>query len=418
MSLFGLFQAARRSPTLRGRIAFLTSMLILFVSGGLALFINLYAWVETPTSQTIPLSMPRPATPTRLPRQLEDAYRLEQVLPLPTDTPVIVTDPAQQAFSMQHEDKVRQTMLAQLATVSLVVFGVIAILGGLLAYWVSGRALRPLQQVSDTVRHIRAGTLSSRVRLENPSTELKDLVQALDSMLGNLEHSFNQQGHFASLAAHELRAPLAALRTNVEVLYHDPNATMDDYRRIMPSVTETLTRMDRLISDLLVMAKDQQSLARQEIDLIPLLADVLDSLSCLAAEHRVKLELRHADDASPMVHGEPILLARLFGNIVENAIRYNHPEGRVAVVVEQHGYKVSVTVQDTGIGMSAQDQTSIFRQFYRASHSKQLYRGGVGLGLSIASHVAKLHDGEIAFESAPGTGSTFRVQLPLYSTSN
>ncbi len=390
----------------------------MFVSGSLALFINLYAWVETPTSQTIPLSMPRPATPTRLPSELHEAYRLERVLPLPTDTPIIVTDAAQQAFSMQHEDKVRQTMLAQLATVSLMGFGLIAVLGGLLAYWVSGRALEPLQQVSDTVRHIRAGTLSSRVRLDNPSTELRNLVQALDSMLGNLEHSFNQQGHFASLAAHELRAPLAALRTNVEVLYSDPGATVDDYRRIMPSVTDTLTRMDRLISDLLVMAKDQQSLARQEIDLIPLLADVLDGLACLAVEHHVKLRLRHADEVAPVVYGESTLLTRLFANIVENAIRYNHPEGTVTVVVEEHGSTVRVAIQDTGIGMTAQEQASIFGQFYRGPGSGKRHRGGVGLGLSISSHVAKLHEGDIAVESAPGIGSKFLVQLPIYATSN
>lgn len=392
----------------------------MLVSGSLALFINLYATFEKPTSQSAALHIPHPrhpATPTPAFQEVQNAYKVESLLPVPTDTPIVVTDPSQQQFSMQHEDKVRQTLLAQLTSISIFGFLVIAALSGLMAYWLSGRALQPLQQITDTVKRIRAGTLASRVNLDSPSTELKDLGQALDAMLSNLEQSFNQQGHFASLAAHELRTPLASLRANVEVLYSDTHATVDDYRNIMPAVTDTLTRMDRLISDLLVMAKDEQSVHRQEIDLIPLLADVLDDFSRLAAEHGITLELRHADDVAPIVKGELTLLARLFGNLLENAIRYNHPQGKVTVLVEQHGSRAQVTVQDTGIGMTAQEQASIFGQFYRGSRSRQLHRGGTGLGLAISSHVAKLHDGTISVHSSPDNGSRFLVQLPLHSHS-
>jgi two-component system sensor histidine kinase ArlS len=398
----------------------LTSLLVMLVTGSLALYINLYATFEKPTSQSAALHIPHPrhsAIPTPALQEVQNANRVESVLPIPTDTPIVVTDPAQQPFSMQHEDKVRQTLLAQLTSISIFGFLMIAVLSGLMAYWLSGRALQPIQQVSDTVKGIRAGTLASRVNIDSPSTELKNLVQALDGMLSNLEQSFNQQGHFASLAAHELRTPLASLRTNVEVLYSDSHATVDDYRNIMPAVTDTLTRMDRLISDLLVMAKDEQSVTHQDIDLIPLLAEVLDDFSRLAAEHGITLELRHADDVAPIIKGEPTLLARLFGNLIENAIRYNHPQGKVTVLVEQHGSRVQVTVQDTGIGMTAQEQASIFAQFYRGSRSRQLNLGSTGLGLSLCAHIVRLYGGTISVHSSPDNGSRFLVQLPLHSDS-
>ncbi len=400
--MLSFFQRARRSPTLRGRLAFLTSLLIIVVSGGLALFINLYATLESPTSETTALSAPRPDKPS-VPRQPGQ----------PSPTPLSIEDPTEVIHTSQYEDSIRKSVLAQFSAISVAGFLVIALLSGFLAYWIAGRALSPLDHVSNTVRQIRASTLHNRVSVDNPSAELRDLMNAFDSMLSNLESSFRQQGHFASLAAHELRTPLAMLQTNLEIVYSDPHSTVEDYRRLVPAVTHALSRMNRLISDLLVMAKDEDALVYEDIDLVPLIAEVLEEMSPLSKEHGVSLSLEHGDDVTPVVHGDPELLNRVFANLIENAIRYNTRGGKVRVEVSQVGELVLVVVEDTGLGISTEAQSNIFASFYRADASRQLHSSGVGLGLSIVAHVVKLHHGDVHVESTPGTGSKFFVQLPV-----
>jgi signal transduction histidine kinase len=301
-------------------------------------------------------------------------------------------------------------LLGRIGTVSLIGLGIVALLAAVGAYWLAGVALRPLGVMAGAVKGIRASRLDQRLEVSSSDREVRELAAALDTMLEGLQNSFDNQSNVASLAAHELRTPMATLRTSLESIHADPNATVEDYRQLVPLTSRTLGRMDRLISDLLVMAREEASLAQEEVELRVLLADVLEELTPLAREHGVHLKLREENRVS--VRGDAALLACVFSNLVENGIRYNHRDGAVTIEVANLGSHACVTISDSGIGIPVEERTRIFQQFYRAPESRRLNKAGSGLGLSIVAHILKLHNGWVYVEGASPHGTRFRVQIP------
>ncbi|TME66276.1 MAG: two-component sensor histidine kinase, partial [Chloroflexi bacterium] len=211
--------------------------------------------------------------------------------------------------------------------------------------------------------------------------------------------------------AHELRTPLASLRTNLEVVTADKDATLDDHRAMVATQERALTRLERLIADLLILATSEQPPVRSEVALAPVLEEVLCDLKQQADTRQVTLRL--IDRAEVMVHGNGQLLARAFSNLVENGLYYNHPGGEVVVTLDQKEEQAVVTVADTGIGIDADKQAHIFERFYRVDCSRARHKGGAGLGLSIVAAIVQQHDGHVQVESVAGRGSTFIVVLPL-----
>ena len=309
---------------------------------------------------------------------------------------------------------VRGEVFGQLRIVSLIGLGVIIALGGIGSYWLAGRALRPVRQLAQTAQEINAKTLAARLNLQGPKDELSQLAGAFDGMLDRLETAFEQQGRFVADAAHELRTPLTTLRAGLDIVSAAPEATIELYRATTTILERALTRLQRLVDDLLLLATEEPSWHKLPVAIEPIVEEVLLDLKALAAEQAVTLKL--TGDSDLMTRGDSSLLARVFRNLIENGIRYNRQGGEVVANFFNEGEWLVVTVADTGTGIPVEQKSRIFDRFYRADSSRSRHEGGAGLGLSIARHIVLLHGGRIEVESIVDVGSTFIVKLPLHRT--
>src|ERR1019366_1635285 len=302
-------------------------------------------------------------------------------------------------------------LLQELQSASLMGLGMVTIFSGIGAYWLAGIALRPVRQVSEAAQKVSASTLHTRLALEGPEDEVKELADTFDDMLERLEQNFTRQSRFVADVAHELRTPLASLRTSMEVVTTDEDATLADYREMSATQERALTRLECLVSDLLLLAKSEQPIIRNEVALTPLIEEVCTDLEHEAARNQITL--RPENDSELLVDGNSPLLTRVFNNLVANAIYYNRPGGKVEVSIEQKDTWAIVRIADTGIGIDPEQQPYIFDRFYRVDCSRARHKGGAGLGLSIVSAIVHQHKGSVQVESTPDTGSTFTVLLPL-----
>jgi signal transduction histidine kinase len=230
-------------------------------------------------------------------------------------------------------------------------------------------------------------------------------------MLERLQGTFELQNRFVADVAHELRTPLASLRTNLEVVASDPQADLEDYRAMTATQERALTRLECLVADLLILATTEQQQPGETVTLASLLEEAICDLEYVASLRQVEIQL--ANDMEVVVRGNASLLARAFSNLIENAIYYNHPGGKVIVTIDCKDAWAVVIVADTGIGIPCEKQSRIFDRFYRADSSRSRHKGGAGLGLSIVSTIVQQHGGRIQVESTPNVGSTFTVLLPL-----
>ncbi len=309
------------------------------------------------------------------------------------------------------ENALERALLLELRNISLLGLVLVAVTGGVAAYWFAGIALRPVRRVSEASKRISAQTLHTRLALDGPNDEVKELADTFDAMLSRLERTFAQQNRFVADVAHELRTPLASLRINLEVVATDENTTLDDYRQMVATQERALTRLEHLIADLLLLASDEALLSRHEIALGPLLEETLGMLKPIADAAQVTL--RRTNETDIVVHGNEQLLARAFSNLIENGIYYNHPGGEVVVQSDHKENWVIVTVSDTGIGISEEQRAYIFDRFYRVDKSRSRHKGGAGLGLAIVETTIQRHGGSVHVTSTPGEGSIFTVLLPL-----
>jgi heavy metal sensor kinase len=318
------------------------------------------------------------------------------------------------AITTGDTDRIQQALLGHLRFNSFLGLCLVALVGGAVAYWLAGLALRPLSNVAQSTRLVTASSLHKRLTVPGPQDEIKNLVESFNNMLGRLEGSFDQQTQFVTNAAHELRTPLATLRTNLDVMYEDREATAKEYRDIAPVLDRCVTRLERLIEDLLLLARGEDRRHWQEVALQPIVADVLLELASLASRMEVTVHLEA--EPNTLVYGDAPLLARVLSNLIENGIRYNKKGGRVSIKIARSDENAIITISDTGIGIAPLEQPRIFERFYRVDQSRSRNLGGSGLGLSIVSHIVGLHGGHVSVESNLGVGSTFVVQLPLMCT--
>jgi heavy metal sensor kinase len=335
----------------------------------------------------------------------------QQVLLSPTQLPSDEPLPATEIVSPDYE--VQKIVLQQARTISLLGAGVFTLLGVIGAYWIAHQALRPVQHLSQQVQDIRAETLGQRLTYDGPSDEVKELAHAFDTMLERLEGAFDQQGRFVADAAHELRTPLATLRTNLEVIQQNPNAALSEYQEMSVTFDRTLNRLERLVEDLLLLARGEKELPREPVNFEVLLTEIEQEHRPLAASHQILLNFKVEKGA--VVLADARLLARAISNLIENGIRYNHPGGSVTTVVNNQADGIEIRIQDTGMGIPSNELPHIFERFYRVDRSRARHQGGSGLGLSITEHIIQLHGGRIEVESAPGTGTSFSIWLPCLS---
>jgi len=334
----------------------------------------------------------------------------------PTATPMAASDaavyaggpPGASAYTL-----VPRTSVSQLRLISIAALLLVAPAGIAGTYWLARFALRPVRELCEAASRIGPRTLSTRLSLEGPRDEVRELADAFDAMLQRLENAFTQQGRFVSDAAHELRTPLSTLRTTLEVTAADPQTTLDDYRRMASTFEQMFTRLERLVGDLLILASADRPLTFEPVSLEPVLEQTLEDLAPVAAGRQVTLAWQR--NADLLVLGHESLLGRAFGNLIENGIRYNRPGGEVRVSVAGDGDWAVVEVSDTGIGIAPEEQARIFERFYRVDRSRTRHKGGAGLGLSIVSLVVQRHGGSVGVESVLGQGSIFTIRLPIAS---
>lgn len=285
----------------------------------------------------------------------------------------------------------------------------LAALGGAV---IARAALRPVDEMTRTARRITAEDLSRRVERPSTGDEMERLALTLNGMLARLEAAFTQTRRFAADAAHELRTPLAALRGGIEVALR-AERTPEEYRRVLASSLEEAERLIRLAEDLLLLSRSTAGpeVARAPVDLEPLLLEVFDAGARLGQAAGVSVRI---DTMAPStVRGDATALRRALLNLVENAVKYTPPGGKVELGLTTADGIAVLTVSDAGIGIAPADAERIFEPFVRLDAARARDTGGAGLGLAIARSVATAHGGTLSVESQPGAGSRFVLRLPL-----
>jgi len=276
---------------------------------------------------------------------------------------------------------------------------------------VSGRMLRPLGEISNTVREIQASDLKQRINLGGPNDELRQLADTFDDMLGRLDEAFEGQRQFIHEASHELRNPLAVIRTNLEVTLSDPDADKEDLRHTAEVVERSTERMARLVDDLLVYArKGTLSLEQIPVDIAQLISDTAEEFAAPAAAAGVHLV--HHSDAGVWATGDRLALRQALGNLLANAIRYAPEGSTVRLRGGREGDWIWMAVEDQGPGIAGDDQERVFQRFWRGNPREGREQGRSGLGLTIVRQIAEAHGGEVKLVSQVDHGSAFAIWLP------
>lgn len=297
---------------------------------------------------------------------------------------------------------------------ALVAIGVIGIAA---AYAVAGRALRPLHNVTQTAQRLGEETLDQRIRYSGADDEVAELARTFDAMLDRLAAAFESQKRFVANASHELRTPLAVMRTEIDVTLSDDEADVAEYRRMAKVVRNASERANGLVDALLVLARSEAQSGRRLVRKVPadLATSVYNALSAVRAEaERMKLDVTTDLEPAPVV-GDPSLLDRLAGNLIENAIRYNHLLGRLWVRTESVNGQTRLVVGNTGYEVEPVDVPGLFEPFQRGGWERTGSRGS-GLGLSIVRAVCDAHGGTVFAVAQEGGGLEVTVTLPAADT--
>ena len=311
-------------------------------------------------------------------------------------------------------ERLASSIRSSLLLESLLAVFAISALGIAAAYWLSGRALRPLQQVTTTAQHLTGETLDQRIRYVGADDEVAELAATFDAMLDRINTTFETQKRFVANASHELRTPLAVMRTEVDVTLADPEADIAEFRRMAKVVRDGSERANALVDALLVLARSEAQAGRRLSKKMPadLSTGVASALSAMRKESdRIHLVVETSLEPAPVV-GDPGLLDRLAGNLIENAVRYNHLHGRVWVRTGSDASHAWLVVRNTGFEVEPADVPGLFEPFRRGGRDRTGGRGS-GLGLSIVRAVAEAHGGTVAATvNAEGGGLEVTVTLP------
>ena len=296
---------------------------------------------------------------------------------------------------------------------SLIITVLLALLGGAVTYFISGHALRPIREFSDKIEEVQAQNLSDSRIEENNVKELNQLGISYNKMLERLSEAFEIQRQFTANAAHELRTPLALMQVQLDLYNSASHPGNDaDTLQTIKMVTEQNDKLNRMVKTLLDMSELQTVGRDDKIILDAIVEEVLADLEPLAVEKNIKL-IGKCEDATMI--GSDILIYRLVYNLVENAIKYNHPLGQVTVTAYQRNKHVYLSVEDTGSGIPKELRERVFEPFFRVDKSRSRELGGVGLGLAFVREIVKVHDGSICIKSGKTGGTIFEVTFAQHS---
>ena len=285
----------------------------------------------------------------------------------------------------------------------------VTLLSGVLAYFVSGRALKPLRSFVSQVEKVQLNNLADMRINENVLPEFRQLSYSFNQMLERLDNAFAAQRQFTGNAAHELRTPLALMQAQLELFSAEHPDMLPETAKFLALLREQTERLTQMTKTLLEMSNLQQVARNEQIQLAPMVEEVFTDLALLAEKRNITLE-REGDG---FLIGSDALIYRLLFNLTENAVKYNRLGGSVKVSVTQEPEKLLIRVSDTGCGVPEEYQQSIFQPFFRVDKSRSREYGGVGLGLSLVWEIANLHGGCVRVEESSKKGTTIAVELPV-----
>ena len=316
----------------------------------------------------------------------------------------------------EFERLVNSQTLTKLRNYSFGALGVLFVASLGVGWVVAGRVLRPIGRITAVARDIQATDLSRRIELPGPEDELKQLADQFDAMLARLDAAFAAQRQFTADASHELRNPLAIIRTNVDVALADPHADPDELRHTITVVKRASDRMARLVDDLLALARRQEpTLEHEPVDLGVAVTEASDDFVVPAAARNIVLDRAIAPGV--VVTGDRDALKRAVANLLDNAVRLAPAGSRIRLATDSEGDRAWIAVADEGPGISPEDQPHVFDRFWRADKARSRADGGTGLGLAIVRQIAQSHGGSIRLQSKVGVGSSFVIWLPVTTPS-
>ena len=311
------------------------------------------------------------------------------------------------------EEAVNRRALRQLRIYSVVALAVLFIASLLIGWYVSGLVVRPIDRITAVARRIQGTDLSRRIRLGGPPDEFRELADTFDDMLDRLDTAFEMQRHFIQEASHELRNPLAVLRTNLDVVMDDPASGPDDFRAAGEVALRATSRMSSMVDDLLLYAHHERpDIHRDPIDLASVVSETVGDFAAAAATAGVDLRAEVAERLA--VVGDPVALRRGLANLLSNAIRVSDPGTSVLVAAGHDDEMVWISVRDEGPGIDPDDVEHVFQRFWRGDLPSAREHGRSGLGLAIVRQIAEGHGGQATVRSTVGVGSTFTIWLPRY----
>lgn len=305
---------------------------------------------------------------------------------------------------------------------SMIATGIIILLSSIGTYFISRRALTPLHDLSTKIGKIQAQNLSESLEIPDSNDEISQLTASFNKMLSRLDDAFTAQKQFSASAAHELRTPLAVMQTNLEVFARKKTPSIEEYQEIFSLIQEQTGRLSHLAEILLDMTGIQTVERSETISLAELTEEVFCDLASVAEQKQIELIQRDGDCT---VTGSYLLLYRAVYNLVENAIKYNHPSGKVTVTLHPGKFILDassqphpadcafIEISDTGIGISPEYQEKIFAPFFRVDKSRSRAMGGAGLGLALVTEIARQHGGQVKVLESNEKGSTIALMLPL-----
>lgn len=351
-----------------------------------------------------------------------------KVDPQDGDSPITFNvDP--KALFPQFEQEIQETKEAFLLR-SVIATTIIILLSSVCTYFLTKKTLTPLQKLTSEVSQIQAQNLSTQLAVPNSKDEIAQLTSSFNEMLTRLDNAFSTQKQFSANAAHELRTPLAVLQTNLEVFEKKQEPEMVEYRQLFTMIKEQTARLSQLVGTLLDMTNLKSVPRTDHVSLEELVDEVFCDLDPVAEKAGISIHFDdsssqdlytdvHTPDASALnnnilnITGSYVLLYRAVYNLVENAIKYNRPNGSVTVSVREQNGQAMILVKDTGIGISPENQKKIFDPFFRVDKSRSRAMGGAGLGLALVDSIAKEHGGTVNVLESSETGSTIALMLPV-----
>lgn len=314
---------------------------------------------------------------------------------------------AQMAVPISHV----QEQVDALKRILVYVAGVMLAISAAGGWMLAGRALKPIDELTRRAQQITAYDLSQRLNLDQED-ELGRMAATFDDMITRLQEAFERQKRFTSDASHELRTPLTVMQADLGLALARPRST-DEYRQTLVSMDEEVTRLSTIVNDLLMLTRidvDPAGMQHQPVALHEALGGLTRQVQVIAAERDITVS---ADQLDPVtVMGDSTRLRQLLTNLLDNAVTYTQPGGRVTVKLERTRDGARVAISDTGIGIKPDDLSRIFERFYRSGEAREQNAHGTGLGLAISRSVVQAHHGEIAVQSTPGEGTTFTIVLP------